>query len=283
MSAQKKSGTPASIFLFFTIFLIVSGFFPGMSVQLLSAAEMDYVLPSPRIPDQRPQQLSPAPRSSQESSQEHLPAPRIPSADQQQNSPGTPRTASIVIPNAIPASDPRLQNHELEGLASWYGGKFQGRLTANGEVFNTNELTAAHKTLPFNTIVIVENTVTGQTVQVRINDRGPFVENRIIDLSRAAADAIDMAGSGVAPVRLHVLHFEEVSPYRTVQIGSFGDPDNAEQLVLELGRAGLSPTIEHASGGIHRVIIQNVHQDELEDTLARLAQNGYSQVLVRQN
>ncbi|TVR05053.1 MAG: septal ring lytic transglycosylase RlpA family protein, partial [Spirochaetaceae bacterium] len=75
--------------------------------------------------------------------------------------------------------------HELDGLASWYGGKFQGRLTANGEVFDTNQLTAAHRTLPFGTIVRVINPVSEQQVVVRINDRGPFVEGRVIDLSRA--------------------------------------------------------------------------------------------------
>ncbi len=76
-----------------------------------------------------------------------------------------------------------------EGLASWYGGKFQGRQTANGKIFATNKLTAAHKTLPFGTIVRVTNLENGKTSLVRINDRGPFVEGRIIGLSRAEADS----------------------------------------------------------------------------------------------
>jgi rare lipoprotein A len=94
---------------------------------------------------------------------------------------------------------------EETGYASWYGGKFHGRLTANGETFDTNKLTAAHKTLPFGTVVEVTNLSNGESVQVRINDRGPFVEGRIIDLSRAAAREIDMLGSGVARVSLTVL------------------------------------------------------------------------------
>lgn len=92
-----------------------------------------------------------------------------------------------------------------EGYASWYGGKFQGRLTANGETFDTYKLTAAHRTLPFHTIVKVTNLKNGKSVEVRINDRGPFVRGRIIDLSKAAAEEIDMTGDGVARVRLEVV------------------------------------------------------------------------------
>lgn len=178
-------------------------------------------------------------------------------------------------------ADPRLAAHELEGLASWYGGKFQGRLTANGETFDTNEMTAAHKTLPFDTIVNVINLDNEKTVEVRINDRGPFVEGRVIDLSRAGAEAIGMSGTGVAPVRVEVVHYEEPSPYRTLQIGAFGDLDNAEQLVIELARADIDPEIESTDSGVHRVVIAGVHTDNLEDTRARLAALGYPDVLVR--
>lgn len=93
----------------------------------------------------------------------------------------------------------------LSGAASWYGGKFHGRLTANGERFDMNELTAAHRSLPFGTRVRVTNEHNGRSVVVRINDRGPFVGNRIIDLSRGAAAAVDMISTGVAPVRVDVL------------------------------------------------------------------------------
>ncbi len=86
------------------------------------------------------------------------------------------------------------------GLASWYGPGFHGRLTANGERFNTNAYTAAHKTLPFGTKVKVTNERTGQSVVVRINDRGPYAKDRVIDLSKASAQAIGT--SGVAKVTL---------------------------------------------------------------------------------
>jgi rare lipoprotein A len=80
------------------------------------------------------------------------------------------------------------------GMASWYGGNFQGRRTANGERFDTKLLTAAHKTLPFGTKVRVRSLLNGKEVVVRINDRGPFIKGRIIDLSQAAAHAIGLMG-----------------------------------------------------------------------------------------
>lgn len=91
------------------------------------------------------------------------------------------------------------------GSASWYGGKFHGRKTANGERFNMHDLTAAHRSLPFGTKVRVTNQKTGKSVVVRINDRGPFHGNRVIDLSRGAANAVGMLGTGVARVKLDVL------------------------------------------------------------------------------
>ena len=90
-------------------------------------------------------------------------------------------------------------------MASWYGPGFHGRLTANGERYNQNGLTAAHKTLPFGTQVRVTNLRNGRSVIVRINDRGPFVGGRVIDLSKGAASVIGLVSSGVAPVQLEIL------------------------------------------------------------------------------
>jgi len=93
---------------------------------------------------------------------------------------------------------------EMEGLASWYGEDFHGRLTASGEVYDMYKMTAAHKTLPLGTVVKVRNLENGKDVEVRINDRGPFVKGRVIDLSRTAGRAIDIRGAGVAKVKLEV-------------------------------------------------------------------------------
>ncbi len=108
--------------------------------------------------------------------------------------------------NAKPKDE--IAEFTQEGVASWYGPGFHGRKTANGERFNTNDLTAAHKTLPFNTIVRVVNLDNEKTVIVRINDRGPFTKGRIIDLSKAAKNEIGMDGLG--NVRIEVITQEEI-------------------------------------------------------------------------
>lgn len=124
-----------------------------------------------------------------------------------------------------------------EGRASWYGPNFHGKLTANGETFDMNGLTAAHRTLPFNTMVRVDNLDNGRTVIVRINDRGPYVDNRIIDLSRKAASDLGMINAGTASVRLSLIEegdrpvTEQNSSSRetfTIQIASFQNRNEAE-------------------------------------------------------
>ena len=91
------------------------------------------------------------------------------------------------------------------GIASWYGCEEQGQLTADGEHFDRHQFTAASRHLPFNTIVRVTNRDNGRSVQVRINDRGPFVRARVLDLSEAAADVLDMKKTGTAPVKIELI------------------------------------------------------------------------------
>ena len=122
-----------------------------------------------------------------------------PTVDAPESPPTAPPSTAPPVAERPPSS------HRLEGRASWYGPGFAGRQTANGEVFDPSQLTAAHKTLPFGTRVRVANLSNGRSVVVRINDRGPFKPGRIIDLSRRAAELIDMIGSGTAPVRLELL------------------------------------------------------------------------------
>jgi rare lipoprotein A len=102
-------------------------------------------------------------------------------------------------------STPAVDAEELAGIASYYADEFHGRKTSNGEVFDMNAMTAAHKLLPFNTKVRVTNRDNGKSVVVRINDRGPFKANRVIDLSLAAAKAIGMIGTGTAPVLIDII------------------------------------------------------------------------------
>jgi rare lipoprotein A len=98
-----------------------------------------------------------------------------------------------------------LSVHQLSGIASYYADEFHGRQTANGEEYNMYALTAAHRTLPFNTTVKVTHLQTGESVVVRINDRGPFKDDRVIDLSLGAARRIGLIDKGTGPVRLDVL------------------------------------------------------------------------------
>ena len=101
--------------------------------------------------------------------------------------------------------------HNLNGTASWYGPRFHGKKTASGEIYDQNKLTAAHKTVPLGSKARVTNLDNGNTVEVEINDRGPFIEGRIIDLSRAAARALGFVESGTAPVRVELIAEETAS------------------------------------------------------------------------
>ena len=110
-------------------------------------------------------------------------------------------------PNDYKNADQDAWKGEMEGIASWYGSDFNGRLTASGEVYDMYQMTAAHKTLPLGTVVKVINQDNGMTAEVRVNDRGPYVKGRIIDLSRKAGRAIGMRESGTAHVKLEIVRW----------------------------------------------------------------------------
>lgn len=144
-----------------------------------------------------------------------------------------------------------------EGVASWYGIPFHGHRTSNGEIYDMRQFTAAHRTLPFGAVVRVTNLRNGTQIEVRINDRGPFVANRIIDLSMAAAQAIEMIGTGTAPVRLEILSGPNPQiGFFCVQVGAFLVRDNAERLRSQLA-ARYSPvsivTYDSPDGLFYRV------------------------------
>jgi len=97
---------------------------------------------------------------------------------------------------------------KIRGMASWYGEKYHGRKTANGEVYNMYSMTAAHKTLPMNTMLLVKNLETGKEVQVRVNDRGPFIGDRILDLSKKAAEKLGMLKNGTSLIEIRILGYD---------------------------------------------------------------------------
>jgi rare lipoprotein A len=155
-------------------------------------------------------------------------APHRPVASRMPRPPAQP-SPRTTPPPAVPGS------YVEEGLASWYGVPFHGRRAANGEIYDMYNLTAAHRTLAFESIVRVTNLKNGRQAEVRINDRGPFVENRIIDLSLRAAQELDMVAMGLVPVRLELLAGE--SPQMgnfTVQVGAFQVRENAARLAERL-------------------------------------------------
>ncbi len=147
-------------------------------------------------------------------------------------------SASCARRKQVPKPLAPLPGTVERGIASWYGYPYHGRRAANGEIYDMESLTAAHRTLPFGSWVEVENLNNGRTVQVRITDRGPFVEGRIIDLSHAAAKQIEMIGPGVVPVRLTVIEPPRSAPAEryAVQVGAFLDRANAERLADSLGQ-----------------------------------------------
>ena len=141
---------------------------------------------------------------------------------------------------------PLLSSHGFseEGIASWYGKDFHGKKTANGEIYDMHGMTAAHKLLPFGTKVKVTNRENGKSIVVRINDRGPFVANRVIDLTRTGAERIGMIAKGTAPVTLETmgsvpgLKDGDLAGRFYVQVGAFANKSNAEGLVAKLRREG---------------------------------------------
>ncbi len=160
-----------------------------------------------------------------------------------------------------------------EGKASWYGAPFHGRQASNGEIYDMNKLTAAHRTLPFNTVVRVTNVSNGRSTTVRITDRGPFVDNRIIDLSYAAAKEIGSIGPGVVPVRIEILSaIDPTAGFFTVQIGAFRDRANAERLRDRLS-SSYSPvavqSFDSPGGAYYRVHVGKVSG---EDAAKKLGQ-----------
>lgn len=178
-----------------------------------------------------------------------------------------PSNTSIHYPNGAPTGErerpytvlgqtyhPLKSAHGFveEGVASWYGPDFHGKKTANGERYDMHGMTAAHRILPFGTQLKVTNLSNGKVIYVRVNDRGPFVNNRIIDLTKSGAKALGMLGAGTARVRIEAIgttpekrrqhHTEKPSTHYTgnyyVQIGAFSNQESARNLAHRMQKAG---------------------------------------------
>jgi rare lipoprotein A len=159
-----------------------------------------------------------------------------------------------------------------QGVASWYGDPFNGRRTSNGEVYDMHQFTAAHRTLPFGAFVRVTNLRNGMQTEVRINDRGPFVANRVIDLSLSAAQALQMVGTGTAPVRIELLSGPSpTAGFFGVQVGAFQMQDNAERLRGRLSERYSPVSIvayDSPSGEFYRVRVGRLPSEDAARQLA---------------
>lgn len=160
------------------------------------------------------------------------------------------------------------------GIASWYGHPYHGRPTSSGEIYNMYDMTAAHRTLPFGTQVRVHDLDNGQGVTVRINDRGPFVGGRIIDLSYAAAKAMGMVGAGTAMVRLEILNptVLEAPGIFAVQVGAFRERSNADRLrdrIAERFQPVIIQSFDRGDGLYHRVRVGQESSEAAARELAR--------------
>jgi len=174
-----------------------------------------------------------------------------------------------------------------EGKASWYGEPFNGRRSSNGEIYDMHKLTAAHRTMPFETMVRVTNLNNGKSTTVRITDRGPFVDNRVIDLSLAAAREIESIGPGVVPVRLEVLGNVDVTAgFFTIQVGAFRERANAERLRDRLS-ASYTPiyiqTYDSPNGAFYRVRVGKISgEDAAHDFGEQLREKeGFEPMILR--
>ena len=168
---------------------------------------------------------------------------------------------------------PLAAGYTEQGIASWYGIPYHGRPAADGEIYDMETLVAAHRTMPFNTWVRVTNLSNSKTVDVRIIDRGPFVGDRIIDLSRAAARQLDLIGPGTGSVRLQVISAPVDVPsndFYSVQVGAFAVYDNAERAragyASRFGTAQL--TLKQGTVPLYRVLVGKVGSIEAAQALA---------------
>jgi rare lipoprotein A len=194
-----------------------------------------------------------------------------------------------------------------EGIASWYGPNFNGRKTSNGEIYDQEKMTAAHRTLPFNTYLRVQNLDNGSSVVVRVNDRGPFAKNRVIDLSAAAARILGIIPTGTARVSFSPIREEEALAWKggplagapaakaapapvsqgsrlvaqryRIQVASYRDETNARATIERLKMSGLSASLERAPGHA-RVVFPDLAPDEARAISARLDGLGYRGVVV---
>lgn len=171
------------------------------------------------------------------------------------------------------------------GEASWYGFPFHGKRTASGERFDMHMMTAAHRELPMGTVLEVRNLDNDRRVQVRINDRGPFVRGRILDLSFAAATELDMVRTGTAEIELRVIEMGALPPspsaVLTVQVGAFQDRDRADALLARITRDFADARIEESLPWFRVRVGTFADVGAARELQARLLRKGFRSIVTR--
>jgi rare lipoprotein A len=254
----------------FVLFLISIAALAGCSHRPTQAK----VPPPPSTPKTEPSQAAPEQKTTKAT-----PAPTLPTQPQPTDSANT----EVVAP--LPSSEKPIYSET--GLASWYGPPYHNRRSANGEVYDMNQMTAAHRTLPLNSIVRVTNVKTGASSVVRITDRGPFIGERMLDLSLAAAKAVDVWEPGTAWVKMDVLATPaplDRGGRWEVQIGAFDNTEAADQLKQEIvDRYHPARVIEFTgpTGEWVRVRVQNDDRELAEEISESVSTSEGGVFLVR--
>ena len=207
--------------------------------------------------------------------------------------PGKPRPYKVLGKWYQPLAT--AKGYDEVGIASWYGPKFHGKLTASGETYNMHAMTAAHKTLPLGTWVKVKHLGNGKEIKLKINDRGPFVGKRIIDLSNKAAHAIGMVGTGTAKVRVTAItsgrRSSTPAPRATsnesgnfgIQVGSFSNVENATLFAEKLSRRYTKLPVKtlKGQGGLTRVVVGHVNtRNDAVELKLRLMDDGFPSAFI---
>jgi rare lipoprotein A len=196
----------------------------------------------------------------------------------------TPPAEKQEVKREKPIPETKIEKRESKevqfGVASWYGGEFHGRPTSSGEIYDMYQLTCAHNTLPLGTVVMVTNIENGRSLELKVNDRGPFVKERIIDVSYAAAQMLGIWEKGTAPVKVEVVSpgIEPVQRF-TLQVGSFADETNAQKLAEQLRKSFENvyvTTMETLTQKYHRVRVGQFETRESALPMAeKLSQMGF--------
>lgn len=191
----------------------------------------------------------------------------------------------VPVETRMPPSEQKIAKREVTkgaqyGIASWYGKDFHGRPTSSGEIYDMYQLTCAHNTLPLGTTVMVTHMENGKSIELKVNDRGPFVKDRIIDVSYAAAQILGMYEKGTAYVKVEPIGPVEEQVQRfTLQVGSFADEGNAQRLAEQLRKSFENvhvTTMETLTQKYHRVRVgQFETREEALYTAEKLSQMGF--------